>query len=190
MRRHDIIRTAAQIFGTKGYHATSMQDIADAVRLQKASLYHHITSKQDILISILDQALDLLIADMQTVLEQELSPTERVRRGMQSYLDLLTEEADLAAVLLLEHRNLDPELRSAHNQKRDDFEGLWRRIIQDGIDSGEFREVDVQVVTYALLGVLNWTITWFNSDGRLSVRELSSQFCGVFLNGLLEDGNA
>jgi AcrR family transcriptional regulator len=185
MRRRDIIRTAAQIFGSKGYHATSMQDIADAVRLQKASLYHHITSKQEILVSILDQALDLLIEDMQSVLEQQLTPTERIRRGMQSYLDRLTQDADLAAVLLLEHRNLDHELRSAHVHKRDVFEKLWRQIIQEGIDAGEFREVDVRVTTYALLGVLNWTITWFSSEGRLTARDLSKQFSEVFLEGLM-----
>lgn len=186
MGRRDIIRTAAQIFGAKGYHGTSMQDIADAVQLQKASLYHHISSKQEILVSILDQALDALIEDMGAVLDQDLSPTERIRRGMQAYLDRLTGEADLAAVLLLEHRNLDDELRSAHIDKRDRFERLWRQIIQRGIDSGEFRPVDVPVVTNALLGVLNWTITWYRSDGRLSSRELSDQFCELFLEGLTD----
>lgn len=188
MRREDIIRTAAQIFSSKGYHATSMQAIADAVHLRKASLYHHINSKQEILISILDQALDLLIEDMQTVLDRDLTPTERIRHGMQAYLDRLTQDADLAAVLLLEHRNLGEELRSAHIEKRDQFESLWRQIIQEGINSGEFRKVDVLVTTHALLGVLNWTITWFSSEGRLTAHELSSQFSEMLLQGLSSDG--
>jgi AcrR family transcriptional regulator len=64
MRREEILQASAQIFRKKGFHATSMQDIADAVKLQKASLYHHVESKQEILFTILEQALDLLIGDM------------------------------------------------------------------------------------------------------------------------------
>ncbi len=73
--REDILEAAAQIFRRKGYHATSMQDIARAVRLQKASLYHHVSSKQDILVALLDRALDLLIAAMQEVLASIRSPS-------------------------------------------------------------------------------------------------------------------
>ena len=79
MNRSDIIQTAAQIFRQKGYHAASMQDIADAVGLQKASLYHHVAGKQDILAAILDAALDRLIGEMQSVLARDVPPKEKLR---------------------------------------------------------------------------------------------------------------
>ncbi|MCJ7824631.1 MAG: TetR/AcrR family transcriptional regulator, partial [Anaerolineales bacterium] len=78
MQRSDIIQAAAQIFRQKGYHGTSMQDIADAVHLQKASLYHHISGKQEILVDILDRALDLLIEDIETVAKSDIKPEEKV----------------------------------------------------------------------------------------------------------------
>ncbi|NIM93845.1 MAG: TetR family transcriptional regulator [Anaerolineales bacterium] len=187
MRRSDIIQAAAQIFRQKGYHATSMQDIADAVQLQKASLYHHVTSKQDILFTILEQALDLLIADMHSVVESELSPDEKLRLAMQVYMGRLAEDADLSAVLLLEHRSLEHKLRSRHVKRRDRYEGLWRQIVKEGVEKGVFRPVDVAVVSFAILGVQNWMITWFREGGKYSALELADHFSDLFLRGLLID---
>ena len=184
MQRADIIQAAAQIIREKGYHGTSMQDIADAVQLQKASLYHHVTSKQDILFTILEQALDMLISDMQAVVESDMNPEEKLRSAMLGYIGRLTEDADLATVLLLEHRSLEDKLRIQHNERRDRYEGLWRKIIQQGIQLGVFRPVDTTVVAFAILGVQNWMITWFNPEGRLSATELADYFSDLFLRGL------
>jgi AcrR family transcriptional regulator len=187
MQRSDIIQAAAQIIRDKGYHGTSMQDIADEVNLQKASLYHHVKSKQDILFTILEQALDLLISDMRDVVDSELDPEEKLRLAIQVYIGRLSEDADLATVLLLEHRSLEDKLRTRHTGRRDRYELLWRKIIQEGIDVGVFRSVDVNVATFALLGVQNWMITWFKAGGRLSALELADHFSDLFLSGLRTD---
>jgi len=184
MQRSDIIHAAAQIFREKGYHGTSMQDIANAVHLQKASLYHHVSSKQDILVSLLDQALELLIEDISAVVDSNLPPEEKLRNGMRVYIARLAEESDLATVLLIEHRSLDEDLRAAHIAHRDRYEGRWRSIIQEGIDKGSFREVDVPVTTFALLGVQNWIITWYRPDGRFDPGDIADQYCDLFLEGL------
>ena len=185
MQRSDIILAAAQLFREKGYHGTSMQDIADAVHLQKASLYHHVSSKQDILVSLLDQALELLIEDITEVVDSDLPPEEKLRNGMRAYISRLAEESGLATVLLIEHRSLDEELRAEHIAHRDRYERLWRRIIQEGINKGSFHEVDVPVTTFALLGVQNWIITWYRPDGRFEPDEIADQYCALFLEGLL-----
>ena len=187
MQRSDIIQAAAQIIREKGYHGTSMQDIADAVQLQKASIYHHVTNKQDILFTILEQALDLLITDMQAVMDSDHNPEEKLRSAMHAYIGRLTEDADLATVLLLEHRSLEDRMRRRHNRRRDRYEILWRELIQEGIDAGIFRPVDVTVATFAILGVQNWMITWFRSSGRLSAADLADQFSDLFLRGLMVD---
>ena len=190
MQRTDIIQAAAQRFRQNGYHGTSMQDIADEVQLQKSSLYHHVSSKQDILFTILEQALDLLIADMQAVVESELPPEKKLRMAMQSYMGRLTQDADLAAVLLLEHRSLEHELRIQHIARRDQCEDLWRLIIQEGVDQGVYSPTDVSVVSLAILGVQNWMITWFNSEGRYSALELADHFSKLFLTGLrIQEGS-
>jgi len=109
MTRDEILEAAAQIFREKGFHAASMQDIAEAVNLQKASLYYHVASKQEILLALLDRALDLLIEHMQQVMAKPLTPDEKLRQAMCAYLQAMLEHRDLAAVLLLEYRSLEPQ---------------------------------------------------------------------------------
>ncbi|HSB89608.1 MAG TPA: TetR/AcrR family transcriptional regulator [Anaerolineales bacterium] len=190
MNRSEIIQTAAQIFRQKGYHAASMQDIADAVGLQKASLYHHVAGKQEILAAILDAALDRLIGELQTVLDSDMAPDEKLRSAMEAYIGRLTSDADLAAVLLLEHRSLEPPLREAHIERRDRFDRLWRKVVLEGVQAGAFRDVDPTVAAFALLGVQNWLITWYRANGRLHPRALADQFADLFLKGLLADGRS
>lgn len=185
MQRADIVQAAAQIFRQKGYHATSMQDIADAVHLQKASLYHHIESKQEILLEILDAALDRLTADISAVVESDLSPTVKLRLALKAYTFRLNEDRDLASVLLLEYRGLDPRLRARHIARRDRIDQLWRRLVKEGVDAGEFRRVDPVLTSFALLGVQNWMITWFRDDGRLTAAQAAEGFAELFLKGLL-----
>ena len=184
MQRDEIILSAAQIFREKGFHATSMQDIADSVELQKASLYHHISSKQEILWAVLDRALDVLIEDIEPIVDSDLPPEEKLRLAMTRYIERVTGSADLAAVLLLEHRSLEPQLRARHISRRDRFEDLWRQLVREGVEQGDFRPMDPSVVAFALLGVQNWLITWYREGGRLSGSQLADQFAEIFLYGL------
>ena len=186
MTRDEILEAAAQIFSQKGFHAASMQDIAQAVNLQKASLYYHVTSKQEILLALLDQALDMLIKHMLTVTSQPLPPDIKLRKAMIAYLQDMLEHRDLASVLLLEHRSLEPELHARHIPRRDRFEQLWRDLIQQGMDEGIFCCVDPSLSARALLGVMNWTITWYRPDGKLAPEMIAEQLADLFLNGLLE----
>ena len=190
MQREEILAAAAQIFREKGYHATSMQDIAEAVNLQKGSLYHHIRSKEEILASLLDRALDLLILSMQEVMASPLSVEEKLRSAMRMYADNIAVHSDLAAVLLLEYRNLSPRLRARHMGRRDRFEALWRELLRQGMQQGVFRTSDEKLVALAILGVQNWMLTWYRAEGPLSAAELSNRFADLFLNGLLTHGDS
>ena len=109
MTRQDILQAAAQIFAEKGYHASSMADIADIVGVRKASLYHHVDSKQEILIELLDQGLDLLIERVEEVTLQDLSFEQKFKEAIKAYILTLTEYRDLSSVLLLEHRSMVKE---------------------------------------------------------------------------------
>lgn len=188
MNKQDILEAAAGIFREKGFHATSMKDIAEAVHLQKASLYHHIDSKQEILLALLDQALDLLIDDMQSIVESDHPPPEKLKAAIHRYMNMLAANADLATVLLLEYRSLAPEFHRRHVKRRDRFESLWRQILKEGVDSGDFRELDPAVTGFALLGALNWMITWYQAEGDLTAGELAERFHAIFHHGLALDG--
>ena len=189
MTRDDILEAAAQIFREKGFHASSMQDIAEAVNLQKASLYHHVSSKQEILLALLDQALDLLTKHMEEVLTRPMPSDQKLSQAMQTYLQAMLDHRDLAAVLLLEHRSLLPQYQARHIPRRDRFERLWRDLIQEGVDQKSFVCDDPALASRAVLGVMNWTITWYRPDGTLSPESIAENFARLFLNGLLVRSN-
>jgi AcrR family transcriptional regulator len=190
MQRSDIITAAAQIFRQKGYQAASMQDIAEAVHLQKASLYHHVESKQEILLTILNHALDLLIEDMQAVMASDLPAEDKLRQAIRVYVGRIAGDADLAAVLLLEYRALEPGLRQRHIRRRDRYEALWRDLVRQGIETGGFRQVDEKIATFALLGIQNWMITWFREGGGRNAEELADSFADMILQGLQPRGRS
>jgi AcrR family transcriptional regulator len=184
MSREAILESAAQVIRQKGFHGASMADIAEAVQLQKASLYHHFSSKQDILLELLDRALEMVIERMALVMAQNLPADQKLRLAMRSYLKTLSEQGDLVSVLLLEHRSLDPEYHSRHIPHRDRFENMWRDLIQEGVDTGVFFVENIPMTVRGLMGVMNWTITWYSPTGALSIEEIADHFANVFLNGL------
>lgn len=184
MTRDDILDAAAQVFRQKGFHGASMADIAEAVKLQKASLYHHVTSKQEILLALLDRALDLLIEQIGAVASQSLPADEKLRQMIRTYLVSLAENSDLSSVLLFEHRSLEPEQRQRHVPQRDRFEALWRQTVEQGLREGLFRCESPALAVRALMGALNWTITWYHSEGPRSIEQIADQYANLFLDGL------
>lgn len=186
MTRQDILEAAAQVFRQKGFHGASMNDIADAVHLQKASLYHHVSSKQEILLDLLDQALHMLLERISNISTQSLPADKKLRLMMQEYLQILAENIDLATVLLFEHRALDRRQHARHVPNRDRFEALWRDVLAEGVEEKLFRCDDISLTVRALLGLMNWTITWYNPGGGKSVRQIADDYSNLLLNGLLK----
>ena len=185
MTRKEIIDASAQIFSQKGYHGTSMQDIAGAVNLQKASLYHHVSSKQEILFELLNRGLRLLTEEVEKSIDIACSPDENLHQAIAAYLTALTEHQDVTSVLLLEYRSLEPKYLKRHIIERDRFEQLWRNLIASGVQEKIYSCDDPSMAARVLLGVMNWTVTWFRSDGPMSAGEIADQITDLYLLGLI-----
>jgi hypothetical protein len=104
---------------------------------------------------------------------------------MEAYLQAMLDHRDISAVLLLEHRSLEPELRLRHIPRRDRFERVWRDLIEEGVSQEIFTCPDPAMASRALLGVMNWTITWYRPDGTQSPGTIANHFTDLFLNGLM-----
>jgi AcrR family transcriptional regulator len=185
MTREDILEAAAQVFRQKGFHGASMQDIAEAVNLQKASLYHHVSSKQEILLALLDRALELLLERISTISNQSIPADEKLQQMIRSYLQILAENTDLSAVLLFEHRSLERKQHARHVPNRDKFEALWHDVLLEGVTSQRFKCDDPALAARAILGIMNWTITWYRPDGDLTINQIADQYSNLLLSGLL-----
>jgi AcrR family transcriptional regulator len=186
MTREDILEAAAQVFRQKGFHGASMKDIAEAVNLQKASLYHHVSSKQEILLALLDRALELLFERISTISTQEIHADKKLREMIRAYLQILTQNTDLSSVLLFEHRSLERRQHARHVPNRDKFEALWRNVVEEGVAAKLFKCDDPALTTRAILGIMNWTLTWYHPDGPLEIEKIADHYSNLLLRGLLK----
>ena len=186
MTRDDILDAAAQVFRQKGFHGASMSDIAASVNVQKASLYHHVASKQEILLALLERGLGLLTEHIAEIANQKIPADQKLRQMIRAYLSALADNGDLASVLLFEHRSLDKKSHARHVPQRDKFEGLWRDVFNEGVRAKIFDCKDTDTAVRALMGVMNWTITWYRSEGEKSIEQISNQYADLFFKGLLK----
>jgi AcrR family transcriptional regulator len=186
MTRDDILDAAAQVFRQKGFHGASMSAIAEAVNLQKASLYHHVTSKQEILLALLDRALGMLTDHIADIAAQNLPADQKLRQMIRAYLSALADNADLTSVLLFEHRSLDKKSHVRHVPQRDKFEKLWRDVIDEGVHAGILSCTDSGVAVRALMGVMNWTLTWYRPEGDKSIEKIADEYADLMFHGLLK----
>ena len=186
MTREDILEAAAQVFRQKGFHGASMEDIARAVNLQKPSLYHHVSSKQEILLVLLNRALELLFERISAISNQPIPADEKLQQMIRAYLQILAENTDLSAVLLFEHRSLERKQHARHVPSRDKFEALWRGVLEEGVSNDLFSCDDPALAARAVLGIMNWTITWYHPDGPLEIHQIADQYSNLLLQGLLK----
>jgi AcrR family transcriptional regulator len=186
MTRDDILDASAQVFRKKGFHGASMVDIAEALGVQKPSLYHHVKSKQEILLALLDRALIMLTEHISTISSEKLPPDQKLRKMIRGYLSTLADNADLTAVLLFEHRSLDKKTHIRHVPQRDKFEALWRDVLNEGVRTKVFELKDTALAVRALMGVMNWTLTWYQPNGEKSIEQIADDYSDFMLKGMLK----
>jgi Transcriptional regulator len=184
-READLLRAATQLFRRRGFHATSMQDLAEALGMNRGSLYHYIDSKDDLLWAILSNALDLLLARVEPVLTDDADPAQRLANGVREHLHVAAEYADELSLIQIELRSLTDERRLEMIRRRNAYEDLWRAALNDGIASGQLRpDVDVRLAGIGILSACNWFTQWYRPDGPMSVDEIADGFIALFLQGL------
>jgi len=168
-----------------------MSEIARAVGLQKASLYHYVSGKEDFLFRTSQQGILALNQAVEKIVHAELAPDEKLRRAIAAHVQILCQNMDLLAVFLRERRSLSAKQQTEILAEGKRYQKMIQQILQEGVDAGLFRPVDVAMTSYALLGATNWLHQWFRLDGRLSPKEIAEIFIDLFFKGLLaEDGSS
>jgi AcrR family transcriptional regulator len=183
----EIITAAAKVFQTKGYHAASVQDIADEVGILKGSLYHHFDSKEELLYLIVKEPISRLYETVGEIVAMDLPASEKLCRSIAAHLEAFDRHYPHLFVYLRETEDLKRRFRATTQLSPKQYERFWQQILREGMKTGEFRaDLDVQVISYGLLGMLNWLYKWYDPRGRLSVREVADQFSALALAGLAD----
>jgi TetR/AcrR family transcriptional regulator, cholesterol catabolism regulator len=181
-RRNELTRQAARLFAEKGYHGTSIGEIAEALGVQKGSLYAHIRSKQDLLYETMLEGARAFHAGLDAIPE-ELPATEKIRLALRSHLRVVADQLDVATVFVQEWRYLEGERREEILRERRRYEKRIRVFFREGRDLGELR-TDLDDATAALLALSasNWAYTWLQP--RRDTDELADRFYALLVDGM------
>lgn len=163
-QRDAILRAAARLFRDRGFADTGMRDIAAAADLSAANLYHYFNGKDELLFYCQDRALDRMLDAVTEARRTASSAAERLRLVLVAHVRTVLDDIE-GATAHLHTESLPPALRAALVRKRDRYEQALRRVIADGVRTGELVDMDPAIVTRAMLGAMNWTVTWFRPEG-------------------------
>jgi TetR/AcrR family transcriptional regulator, cholesterol catabolism regulator len=181
-RRSELTRQAARLFAQKGYHGTSIGDIADALGVQKGSLYSHIASKEDLLYDALMEGAAAFHASLDAIAE-DAPPVEKIRLALRGHLRVVAEQLDVATVFVQEWRYLEGQRHDEFVAERRRYEERLRELLREGRDLGELRsDLDDAAAALLVLSAANWAYTWLQ-PGR-DTDALADRFLALLVDGM------
>jgi AcrR family transcriptional regulator len=192
--RQEILRTAARLFQQRGYDATSMNDVAAALKLSKGGLYHHFQSKDEILFEIMNHAMEITQERVLNPVRGISDPEERLRALIRLHIEVVLSPRDREiTVMLHENHPLPLALRKRINSRKKDYVHFLEKLMAEVQEkkqgsNGKFSAARVKVspraAAFALLGMINWIYQWYKPEGDLQARNLIPQFTELIFGGI------
>jgi TetR/AcrR family transcriptional regulator, cholesterol catabolism regulator len=184
--RQEILRTAARLFQQRGYDATSMNDVANALKLSKGGLYHHFQSKDEILFEIMSHAMDITQERVIAPARSISDPEERLRTLIRLHIEVVLSPRDREiTVMLHENHPLPPALRKRINARKKEYIHFVENLIAEVQRARQAKgAVTPRAAAFALLGMVNWIYQWYKPEGNLQVTNLVPQFTELIWGGI------
>ena len=181
-RRDELVAVATRLFAERGYHGTSMADLAGAMGVQKASLYSLTESKQELLVSVTRDGAAAFHVALDGVPESE-PPLERIRLALRAHLAVVAAQVDAATVFTREWRFLEEPERTAFRVERRRYEERWRGLVRQGVERGELRsDLDEGATALLALSAANWAYTWLRPGADTDT--LADRFAALLVDGV------
>ncbi|HWF86246.1 MAG TPA: TetR/AcrR family transcriptional regulator [Vicinamibacterales bacterium] len=181
--RVDILKSAAAAFRRLGYHGATVEQIAAALHMKKGNLYYYFKNKEEILFACHQYSLDRLMELLAEIEEAEATPDQKLRRLIVAFVHTILDELHGTA-LFLDLEALSPAHLKAVIVRRDRFDHGMRQIVEQGIASGLFAASDAKLLSFAILGAVNWIPRWFNPAGPSTSQQIADRFADYLIAGL------
>lgn len=182
--KNTIKAAAIELFFSKGYFATSINNITSACGIQKASLYHHFPAKEDLLHAIMQQTMSDLMAGLKSGLAAEQGIERQIRAAVRSHILFHLERQKETFIASSELRGLSPDHYKAVVAQRDEYEALFQQLIRTGMEQNVFALNDAKILSYAILTLCTAGAAWYKAKGRLDAEAIASIYEEFILNGL------
>ena len=186
--RQDILRTAARLFQQRGYDATSVNDVATALKLSKGGLYHHFQSKDEILFNLMNHAMDITQERVIDAVREVADPEQRLRLLIRRHIEVVMSVRDREiTVMLHENHPLPPAMRRRINGRKKDYVHFVENLIAEvRAARGSTGSVSPRASAFALLGMINWIYQWYRPEGALQEESLAQQYTEIFFAGAFQ----
>lgn len=181
--RVEILKSAAIAFRRFGYHGATVEHIAAMLDMKKGNLYYYYRNKEEILLACHQYSLDRLLALLEEIEQSDAAPDEKLRRLIVSFVHTILDELHGTA-LFLDLEALSAAHRKLVVSRRDQFDHGMRQVIENGVRSGVFGPIDPKLLSFAILGAVNWIPRWYNPDGPASSQEIADRFADYLITGL------
>lgn len=183
-KRQQIKDHAARLFRKQGYKATNMRLLAEAVGVKAASLYNHISNKEELLQELLMDMAQLFTKSMADVQSSTLPPVQQLERLIADYVRYTVEHTDAISLLTGEWVHLADQPKKEFLKLRDNYEDGFRQIIEECIGSGHFKKIDVDIALFSTLSTLRWLYSWYSKHKKINQLELERQIIRMLIDGL------
>jgi len=188
-RRAAIIKSAAHVFGRKGFHATTLEEIAADLQVTKASLYYYFSTKEELLYEVHLLSMHDVLGRLERIRATSDSPVDQLAAAITAHLRVLAVDYE-GAFLLQQEYDLPQEYRQEIVKLRDKYEKTLLEIVQDGERQRLFRVKDARLAVRMLLGAINWFLRWYRANGRLTVDEIAAAYVDFVFYGLMAPSTA
>jgi AcrR family transcriptional regulator len=182
-KRIEILRAAAAIFRRRGYHGASVDQIASALNMAPGNLYYYFRNKEEILYACHDYSLGLILKELKEVEQSGLPPDRQIHRLIAAFVHLFIDVLHGTA-WTLEVEALSPPLLKKVIARRDRIDRAFRKIIGDGVTSGQFARRDPKLTSFVIFGAINWIPRWYDPAGRATSHEIAQVFADYLVAGL------
>ncbi|HHU77079.1 MAG TPA: TetR/AcrR family transcriptional regulator [Firmicutes bacterium] len=170
--RNDILEASAQLFKKKGYSGTSMQDIASEVGILKGSIYYYFNSKNEIFREVLDNGVNPVLKNAALIIAEKSTPKEKLRKLIHHHMGYVMDHNYSLVIFFQEREKLPAAQMKKYLEKRDHYENIFREVLREGIEQGDFPDVNVTLTVFAILGMCNWIIQWYNPKGAQNSEDI------------------
>jgi AcrR family transcriptional regulator len=186
LRRKKIMDQAIELFRKKGYRTTTLDDLARALGVTKAALYHYVESKDDLLLKIFHQALEAIFKETHRIASLELPPELKLREIIRNHIqEIIINHQSLMFVFFTEENQLPRKYYRMVRQKKAEYDRILQEIIQAGIREGVFAEGDPRLLSYAIIGMSNWVYHWYQEGIPYTPDRIADFFIGILERGYL-----
>jgi TetR/AcrR family transcriptional regulator len=184
LRRETIVQAAARCFNRKGYHGTSIGDLARELRVSKAALYYYVKNKEALLFTCHETSLDIGVEALRLAEERGGTPADKLMFVLRYSIEHMTDSLK-GCVMLLEDGMLRPRLHRQIVERRNFYERRIRALVKAGVACGQFVPCDPKLIVFAMLGAMNWIPKWYVPEGAMTPKEIGEAFASYLTRGLL-----